>query len=203
MVVLCYNSRLHCGNALGICDYAFVRDIRRAETFLQRPSGLIIPKHSERFHFSAERRYVCGHVPRAAQAFALLHEINNRNSRFRREPRSRAPQVAVQHQVTEHADTFPAQARNQSLQPGNGIGNVGRHGISLVIPRRSSLLPAASRECHRAPDRRGGRSRTSNRIRRSAVPRASCKWDKPECREHISEWPWSSPPKKLKPSTRE
>ena len=151
------DSRLHRGDAFGIGDDAFSCDICSAQAFLQRASGLVIPNHSKRFYFPAERRYVCGHVPGAAQAFALLHEIDNGNSRFRRKARSRAPQVAVQHQVAEHADALPAQARDQSLQPGNGVGNVGGHEVSSIIPRRSSLLPAASRECHRAPDRRGGR----------------------------------------------
>ena len=129
------DSRFYRGDAFGISDDAFGRDIRDAQAFLQRTPGLVIPNHSKRFHFRAERGNVGGHVPRTAQAFALLHEIHDGNRRFRRKPRRRAPQVAVQHRVAKHADALPAQARNQSLQPGERVGNIGGHAVSLIFCR--------------------------------------------------------------------
>jgi len=65
-----------------------------------------------------QRGDICGYVPRPAQALALLGEIHDGNGRFRREPRGRAPKVAVQHEIAEHADALAAQARDPSFNRG-------------------------------------------------------------------------------------
>ncbi len=127
------DPRFHRGDSFRIGDDAFVRNARGAKAFLQRPPGLVISDDPERFHVRPECSDVCGNVARPAQAFALLNEIHHGNGRFRREPRGRAPEVAVQHQVAEHADALATQSRDQSFQPGNGIGNAGGHAGSWIF----------------------------------------------------------------------
>src|SRR6267143_1664137 len=83
-------------------------------------------------NWCAARSDICGPVPPPALALALLDEIHGGNGRFRREPRGRAPKVAIQHEIAEHADALAAQARDPSFHPGNGIGNVGGHSLSLI-----------------------------------------------------------------------
>src|SRR5438105_2616251 len=56
-----------------------------------------------------------GNVARAAQTLALLYEIDNRHRCFRRKPRSRSPEITVQHEVAEDPDAFPAKAWDQSF----------------------------------------------------------------------------------------
>ena len=133
VVVFRDDSRFHRGDAFRISDDSFVPDTRGPKTFLQGAPGFVISGNAKRFHPRAQRSDICGHVSRPAQALALLDEIHDRNRRFRREPRSRAPKVAVQHQVAEYADALAAQPRDQSFQPGNGIGNVDGHAISLIF----------------------------------------------------------------------
>src|SRR6266850_146835 len=194
------NARFYGGDALRIGDNSFVHDVCGAQTFLQSAPGFIISNNAEHFHFGAERGNVCADVAGAAEAFALLDEINDGNRRFRRKARGRAPEVAIEHQVSEDADAPSAQAGDPSFQARNGIGDVVGHAGSFVfsvppgiILERWSLLRAALRECRRAPDRRGGTLRISGLNHRRAVSPAPCKRGKLKCREVPLELARASP----------
>jgi len=101
------NARFYGGDALRIGDNSFVHDVCGAQTFLQSAPGFIISNNAEHFHFGAERGNVCADVAGAAEAFALLDEINDGNRRFRRKARGRAPEVAIEHQVSRTPMRLP------------------------------------------------------------------------------------------------
>jgi hypothetical protein len=100
---------------------------------LQGATGFFSADHPERFHLSSECGDVYGDISRATQAFTLLDEIHDGNGRFRRKPRGRPPEVAIEHQVSEDSDALSTQAGEPSFQPGNGVLNAGGHAVSLLI----------------------------------------------------------------------
>src|SRR5260370_16782024 len=84
----------------------------------QGGAGFVIADDAEAFHTRAESGEIRRNVARAAEAFALLDEIDHGNGRLRREARGGAPKIAVEHEIAEDADAFPAKSRNQALQAG-------------------------------------------------------------------------------------
>jgi hypothetical protein len=127
------DARLHRGDAFRIGDNAFVRDVCGAKTLLQGATGFLSADDPERFDLSSECGNVYGDISRATEAFTLLDEIHDGNRRFRRKPRGRPPEVAIEHQVSEDSDALPTQAGEPSFQPGNGVDNAGGHAISLFF----------------------------------------------------------------------
>ena len=56
----------------------------------------------------------------------MLHEIDNGDGRFGREPRRGAPQITVEHQVADDSDSLAAKARHEALQASDGLGEISR-----------------------------------------------------------------------------
>ena len=86
-----------------------------AQAFAQRVRGIVAaafrPDDAEDFDARAERGEIGGDVAGAAEAFALLDEIDDGDGGFGREARGGAPEVAVEHQVAEDADAFALRRR--------------------------------------------------------------------------------------------
>src|SRR6267143_241318 len=85
------DTRFYRSHAFRIGDSPFARDACGSQTPFKGPPGFVMSNHTKRFHFGAERGYVCGDVAGAAETLALLDEINDGNRRFRRKARRRTP----------------------------------------------------------------------------------------------------------------
>jgi enoyl-CoA hydratase len=93
-----------------------LRQAKAAQESTQRPSWLILARHTERSNSRAQLREVCGDIACAAEAFALLHEIDNRHGRLRRQAVCRAPYIAIEHPIAQHGDAPSAHRFHHSRQ---------------------------------------------------------------------------------------
>src|SRR6266404_2746723 len=189
------DARLHGGYAPRIGEDALVGGVRGAETIAQCCGWFVGSDGAEAFHARPEGGEIGGDVACAAEALALLDEIDYGDSRFGRKARGGAPEIAVEHEVAENADALTAQAGDQALQPLGVtldlIGHKGRDcgGFNCAILRPRWPLRAASREYRREWDRRAGRSGTSGRCHPASTSRESCTPDRQECRAALARWP--------------
>ena len=128
------DARLDGGDAARVGDNAFVGNIRGAQVFAKRFAGLVGGSFAgaddaKHFDARAERGEICGDVSGAAEAFALLDEIDDGDGGFGREARRGAPEIAVEHEVADDSDAFAAKARDKALEASGGLGEVsGRSG---------------------------------------------------------------------------
>ncbi len=121
------------GDARLIGEDALVADLGGSHAIAQRTTRFVVVRstatdHAKHFHMRAERRNIYRDIARSAQAFTLLHKIHDGHRGFRRKPGSRAPQIAIQHQIAEHADALTLDARNQPLETCNSGRSKTRHG---------------------------------------------------------------------------
>lgn len=121
LLVASDDASFYRGDALGVGEDAFVDDVGGAETFLQGAAGFVGADGAEDFHARAEGGEIGRHVAGAAEAFALLGEIDDGDGGLGREARGGAPKVTVEHEVAEDADAFAAQAREQAFEACGGI----------------------------------------------------------------------------------
>jgi hypothetical protein len=104
------DAGFHRGYTPRVGEHAFVNDAGVAQTLAQGRARFVISYRAEALHPCPEGAQICRYVACAAEAFALLNEIDNRDGGFRGKARSGAPKIAVQHEVAEDADAFSAQA---------------------------------------------------------------------------------------------
>src|SRR5258707_206639 len=111
------DARLHGGYAPRIGEDALVGGGRGAGAISQSCGRVVGCDGAETFHARPEGGEIGGDVACAAEALALLDEINYGDGRFGRKARGGAPKIAVEHEVAENADALTAQAGDQALQP--------------------------------------------------------------------------------------
>src|SRR5580692_7188831 len=138
LLMPCDDARLHGGHPLGIRNHSLFNNASRPQTLPQGPSSLVGSNRPKHLDPRPQRRQIRRHIPCPAQTLALRNKIHHRHCRFRRKPRSRSPQIPVQHQIAKHTDVLPAQLRNEFFQTGQVFSNLDRH---------SRSFPASSSRC--------------------------------------------------------
>jgi len=184
-------------HARSVGKHSLIADVRRTQTRSQGNSRFIIvfaarAHHAKHFHLRAKRRNIHRDISGATQTLALLDEIDHRHRRLRRQPRRSSPQIAVQHQVAEHADTLARDARISRLRFAMEAGFDRGTQPREVTQARFAPPRQASREYRRESDRRAGTIRTSNRFCPVADGRALCTRGNAEYRAALVKWPWAS-----------
>ena len=145
------DAGLHGGYPTSIGEDAALADFGCAQTGAERaacfvivrllvglfPRGFPAANDTEELDAAAESREIGGHVSCASQTIRLRPEIHNRNRRFGREAVRSAPKIAIEHEIAEHADVNPAEARQQAFETGIELaksGDMRLFSVTKIIP---------------------------------------------------------------------
>ena len=100
-------------------DYPSDAGATRSDLLQQAPAGLILPDDPTGDHAPAQSADVCHHNPGAARVQALAGDLHHRDRRLWGDPLHLAPDVAVEHQVSNHQHPDAWETTKQGGQPAN------------------------------------------------------------------------------------
>ena len=145
------HTRFQSRRTAAVGENSLPRQLQHTQARSQSRSRFVIARHSKSFNARAERGEIRSHVSRTAQTFAFFRVIDDRHSGFRRKPRRRSPNIAVEHPVADHSNAPASESRNQRFQAAHrDLVFQSRRHISWdehlrSLPRRSRLCRARFR----------------------------------------------------------